>query len=389
MAVSTLSKGKKRAHVQDREGSLNDSPSPAAAGSNTPKTKKPKRAETRVCPVCDEVLPIRLLATHAELESQRLENIFDQVGSTEAIYEEPDYGPGPSLRSARSSQKARRSRDADTTHEAEKTIQAIKRHRKRRHIQFRELGREDDRGRENTSREEIVCPVCLVTVRGDQDVLDAHVDACLANESRRLEEERLRVLEQEAAEDEVWEESFNADGAAGHVGSVRGTGFHTRDRNEQDIEDDVDIDGDDGFGDVQFTEGDVLPISSSRAEENEEEDVEIDGNGENDLDVQRTQQTLRELIAEGKAVRNSSGSKLDETKAKLEEVLGISDTDKMDLAILAAKKRGDKASMITALENKVKQLVRSTACRSIVCLKECAGVYARRAADIAALSNMH
>ncbi|KAG6875436.1 hypothetical protein C0992_003842, partial [Termitomyces sp. T32_za158] len=203
------------------------------------------------------------------------------------------------------------------------------------------------------------------------DVLDAHVDACLANESRRLEEERLRVLEQEAAEEEVWEESLHVDGAAGHVGSVRaGTGFHTRDRNEQDIEDDVDIDGDDGFGDVQFTEGDVLPIPSSRAEENEEEDVEIDGNEANDSDVQRTQQTLRELIAEGKAERNSSGSKLDETKAKLEEVLGISDTDKMDLAILAAKKRGDKASMITALENKVKQLVRSTHCRLNVHLTE-------------------
>ncbi|KAG6882509.1 hypothetical protein C0992_011462, partial [Termitomyces sp. T32_za158] len=194
------------------------------------------------------------------------------------------------------------------------------------------------------------------------DVLDAHVDACLANESRRLEEERLRVLEQEAAGEEVWEESLHVDGAAGHVGNVRGTGFHTRDRNEQDIEDDVDIDGDDGFGDVQFTEGDVLPIPSSRAEENEEEDVEIDGNEANDSDVQRTQQTLRELIAEGKAERNSSGSKLDETKAKLEEVLGISDTDKMDLAILAAKKRGDKASMITALENKVKQLRRRRCC---------------------------
>lgn len=131
--------------------------------------------------------------------------------------------PGPSLRSARFSQKARKPRHADTTQEAEKTIQAIKRHRKQRHIQFRELGREDEKGKETLSkREEIVCPVCLATVRGDQDVLDAHVDACLANEDRRLEEERLRVLEQEAAGDESWEESFNEDGAAGHVGSVRG-----------------------------------------------------------------------------------------------------------------------------------------------------------------------
>ncbi|KAG6861559.1 hypothetical protein C0995_014855 [Termitomyces sp. Mi166 len=354
MAVSTSSKGKKRAYVEDREASLSHSPA-YASGSSTPKVKKPKRAETKVCPICDEVLPVRLLATHAQLESQRLEAIFDQVGSMQAIHEEPDWGPGPSLRSARSSQKARKPGNAGTTQEAEKTIQAIKRHRKQRHSQFRELGREDERGKESLSQaEEIVCPVCLVTVRGDQDVLDAHVDACLANESRRLEEERLRALEEQATGDEVWEESFNVDGAAGHVGSVRGTGFHTRNRNEQDIEDDVDIDGDGGFGDAQFTEGDVLPISSSRIED---ENVEIENNDVNH--AQRTQPTLRELIVEERVVRNASGSELDKTKAKMEEVLGPSDTEKMDLAILAAKKRGDKVSMITALENKVQQLVRS------------------------------
>ena len=127
------------------------------------------------------------------------------------------------MRSARYSQKARKSGCAGTTQEAEKLIQAIKRHRKQRHSQFRELGREDERGKESLSRgDEIVCPVCLTTVRGDQDVLDAHVDACLANESRRVEEERLRALEEQAARDEVWEESFHVDGAAGHVGSVRG-----------------------------------------------------------------------------------------------------------------------------------------------------------------------
>ncbi|KAG5350447.1 hypothetical protein C0989_011020 [Termitomyces sp. Mn162] len=360
MAVSMSSKGKKRAYLEDQEALSSHSPAPTA-GSSTPKVKKPKRAETRVCPVCDEVLPVRLLATHAELESQRLKAIFDQVGSSEAIYEEPDYGPGPSLRSARSSQKVRKPGNAGTTQEAEKTIQAIKRHRKQRHTQFRELGREDERGKENLSRaQEIVCPMCLTTVRGDQDVLDAHVDACLANESRRLEEETLRALEEQAPADEVWEESVHVDGAAGHVGSVRGTGFHTRNRDEQDIEDDVDIDGDDGFGDIQFTEGDVLPISSSRAEVNEDDDVEIEGNDE-ESHAQRTQQTLRDLIAEGRVVRNASGTELDKTKAKMEEVLGLSETDKMDLAILAAKKRGDKGSMITALENKIKQLSRRDA----------------------------
>ena len=168
---------------------------------------------------------------------------------------------------------------------------------------------------------------------------------------------------------------------------MTGTGFHTRNRDEKDIEDDVDIDGDDGFGDIQFTEGDVLPVPSSREEVDEDVDVEIEGNETSD--VQRTQQTLRELIAEGRVVRNESGTEMDRTKAKMEEVLGLSETDKMDLAILAAKKRGDKASMITALENKIKQLVRLVYSIPSACLEEFLGVYARRTIDVATLSNMY
>jgi hypothetical protein len=43
--------------------------------------------------------------------------------------------------------------------------------------------------------ESIVCPVCGVGVRGDRDVVEAHVDSCLAHEGR-LEEER-RVAEED------------------------------------------------------------------------------------------------------------------------------------------------------------------------------------------------
>ena len=50
-----------------------------------------KRAETRRCPVCDEVVPIRLLGKHAELEAERLEEIIRCIGSTEVLGEaEPE-----------------------------------------------------------------------------------------------------------------------------------------------------------------------------------------------------------------------------------------------------------------------------------------------------------
>lgn len=52
-----------------------------------------KRAVTRPCPVCQEEIPVRLLAAHAELEAARVEEILRSVGSTEVLEEaEPDDG---------------------------------------------------------------------------------------------------------------------------------------------------------------------------------------------------------------------------------------------------------------------------------------------------------
>lgn len=223
--------------------------------------------------------------------------------------------------------------------------------------------------------EEVVCPVCSQTVRGDQDVLDAHVDACLANESRRLEEERIwqQELRRASEDDIIWDE--DVEGGAGHVGDVRGsclacsfhgyclqwaftgTGFHTRDRHEQDVDDEVDIDGDDqAFGDAQFTEGDILPVDHPQPAV--EQDVEVEIEGDSEGEAQREQKTLRDLVAEGKVVRKAvSNDGINAVKEKMDEVMGVGDADKMDLAILAARKRGDKSLLITALKNKVKQLV--------------------------------
>jgi hypothetical protein len=124
------------------------------------------------------------------------------------------------------------------------------------------------------------------------------------------------------------------------------------------VDDEVDVDGDDqAFGDAQFTEGDILSIDHPQVVE---EDIEEEIEGDSEDEAQREQKTLRDLVAEGKVVRKADSSDgIDAMKEKMEEVMGVGDADKMDLAILAARKRGDKASLITALKNKVKQLVRA------------------------------
>jgi nucleotide-binding universal stress UspA family protein len=199
-----------------------------------------------------------------------------------------------------------------------------------------------------------------------------------------LEEQRLQEAElQRAGGEDPWGETYDG-GAAGHIGDVRGilpvflahqpclnatigTGFHTRDLNEQDVDEEVDVDGDDQvFGDPQFTEGDILPVGATHPPVEEDVEVEIEEDGEDE--AQRAQRTLRSLVAEGKLVRRTSNDEIASAKAKMEEVMGVGDTEKMDLAILGARKRGDKPSLIIALENKVKQLVspcwRGTTCPS-------------------------
>ncbi|EGO02007.1 hypothetical protein SERLA73DRAFT_166516 [Serpula lacrymans var. lacrymans S7.3] len=351
----------------DRSSSSLSSLSPVP--SDTPPVKKSKRAETRKCPVCGEIIAVRLLGKHSELESQRVDEIIRNVGSTEVLADDPQEGSSSGSR--RSAVKARKSLSAmnprfDSTNSLEvtvKTIQTITRHRKQRHAKLKEMAREDELPVDQDDYDgETTCPVCLQMVRGDRDVIEAHVDACLAHENARQQEE-----EDEDEIDVDGEGTLRVtDGA-----NLRGMGFHVRNEQDQDVDDEVDVDGDDEavFGNAQFTEGDILgPTSDPHADADDgtEGDVDIEDGPSDD----RQRQTLRDLVADGKFVRRSSPSEgMEIAKAKLEEVIGVGDTDKLDLAIEAARTQGNGNSLILALENKVKQLesMRVSSSTSLLC----------------------
>ncbi|KAK0190578.1 hypothetical protein F5146DRAFT_1194579, partial [Armillaria mellea] len=335
------------------------SSTPSAPAPTT--TRKRAKVETRECPICKEHIPLRLLAKHSDLESQRVEKIVQSVGSTNVLTAEFEEGTSYSRRkSAVRAQKSFQTRDA-ANEQTTKTLQSIKRNRKRRHAGLKEMTKEDEEGYSHARTQfcgEIVCPVCLVTVTGDDDVLDAHVDACLAGESRRMDEERVRRETLQREDEEEWEDEGPI------IGSVRGTGFHTRNRNEQDIEEEIDIDGDDeAFGCPQFTEGDILgPAPAPEVEV--DVDIETEGNG-------AVAMTLRDLVAEGKVTKGKEKTHegLDVVKAKMDEVMGVGEADRMDRAVLSAKRSGNRPALIKALEEKVKYLeaTRVSSSTSLLC----------------------
>ncbi|EJD01515.1 uncharacterized protein FOMMEDRAFT_111395 [Fomitiporia mediterranea MF3/22] len=349
-------------------------PSRASTSSLSPppeeqaKPKRAKRAEVRTCPVCDEKIPIRLLGAHAKLEMNRVEEILRGAGPS-VITLDPASGLTAGRRGA--AMKARRTinphgdPEMSTIEQIEKTLKLLHRNRKSRNVRLKEIiaQDEDERPRAKSGlSNELVCPVCLMLVRGDQDVIDAHVDSCVANASRLQAEaeERERLDRERTVQTDPWSE-IEIDGQIrvhlNDVRGLRGMGVHVRDSTQLDVDEEVDVDGDDEFGVAQFTEQDVVDPNSSQ-------DIDVGGDDDDEGG------TLRDLVAEGKVTtRKLVTPNLDGVRAEVEQVIGVGETDQMDQAVEVARKSGDTAALIAALENKVKQLetMRVSSSTSLLC----------------------
>ncbi|KAI0776220.1 hypothetical protein BD413DRAFT_527332 [Trametes elegans] len=279
--------------------------------------------------------------------------------------------PGAAAAAASSSSSAL---EADLE-ETNKTLRMLKRRRKARHQKLRELAREDEEaewwgGRHGAEGEGTACPVCGKLVPGDVDVVEAHVDSCLAYARLTTEEEERRLSRRESAEVDG---DIDVDGEGVIPGvmegvSFRGTGFYIPNRDTQDVDEDIDIDGEDDavFGAPQFTEQDVLGPSAppdgddAASDRGTDADVNVDGEGasgagESSRGTERDfkkGKMLQDLVAEGKVVR----ARVEEAKRTMEEIMGVSDTEQVDLAVELARRGGDQAALVKALESKVKLL---------------------------------
>lgn len=170
-----------------------------------------------------------------------MDEIIKCIGSTEVLDSaEPDDGhvfflPCPfyadlpirfTARTRKSAVKARKSMQpassSATLEVVDKSLRAIKRHRKQRHAKLREMTREEEdggglsgfrggRGRWAGSGQGTLCPVCLKMVPGDPDVVEAHVDACLAHEARMQNERELQERQLQRQEED-WEDIEVEDG---------------------------------------------------------------------------------------------------------------------------------------------------------------------------------
>ncbi|KDQ15342.1 hypothetical protein BOTBODRAFT_54642 [Botryobasidium botryosum FD-172 SS1] len=354
--IIKLSRGKKRAASPSSSHQDLDTP---GAGSSTSSTlspppqafpehppKKSKKGQTRPCPVCNENIPLRLLPAHEYLELQRLEEITNKCPPEDEP--QPEYEPSTSRRGA--AVRARRSLTAlsstprsapsDIIDEAQRTIGLLKRNRRGRHAALKEharaaLGELESVGAARTTSRE-ACPVCQELVDGS---MDEHVDWCLQTAGTNASA---------VVDDGTWGAEYEVGGEmrirVTALTGFQGMGFDIRDGTQADIDDELDIDGDDEetFGDAQFGEADIV-----RPEEDVEVQIDDDDDDNNDptgsAEPNGTSRSLRDLVAQGNRGRiNASGA--NGSSAALEQALGI------------AKTSGNKDEIIAALSQKVKHL---------------------------------
>lgn len=136
-------------------------------------------------------------------------------------------------------------------------------------------------------------------------------------------------------------------------------GFVVRDHLQQDVDEDVDIDGEDdvAYGAPQFSQGDVVnPLSSL----DEDEDVDIDGElGESESSnhtlVVRPSKTPKE-----KTSPEETFAGLNNLKEAVDDISWKGELDVLNEAVNRASRSGDLHALTEALQNKMKLLVSRT-----------------------------
>lgn len=158
---------------------------------------------------------------------------------------------------------------------------------------------------------------------------------------------------------------------------IQGTGFSIRDRTLGDVDDELDIEGDDedAFGATQFNEGDLLPLRSKEDEMVDIDDASIDEDssmeeagaedspvGVGPIGQVSRARSLRDLVSTGEVVRrplvrNDESNATDFPNGISTPLDGIAHIAVLEQEISNAEMEGDKDGLVALLKRKAALLV--------------------------------
>ena len=122
------------------------------------------------------------------------------------------------------------------------------------------------------STQDLNCPSCNLPVPSSTYV--EHIEACLENTQPESEEEDIDVDSEDRVETYTWAGITRVRATSLVEGGLRGPGFVSIERGDEDLVLDIEGDADefDGFGSAQFSEADLIPPQP----ENEDERADLE-----------------------------------------------------------------------------------------------------------------
>ncbi|XP_076462353.1 E3 ubiquitin-protein ligase Rnf220-like isoform X2 [Babylonia areolata] len=222
------------------------------------------------CPVCGLTLRPGETEAHVAAETEKLDRILkggrksrDSTPSGRKTLTSPPVKKGKDSPSPEVASKARYESYLRTRANRQSRLNARSRNKKRR------------------GGEELVCPVCSERMTCTAEELTVHVDLCLKKKQGEEEEEEAMVDvegegEGEQYEEYTWAGQTRIRATTMLEGGFAGSGFQTSSsKRMSDDEGDLDVDGDDTeeYGEPQFTENDLIPLTSDEPMEDREQQV--------------------------------------------------------------------------------------------------------------------
>ncbi|CEL63671.1 E3 ubiquitin-protein ligase Rnf220 OS=Mus musculus GN=Rnf220 PE=1 SV=1 [Rhizoctonia solani AG-1 IB] len=340
-------RGSKRAGSEfEDEDSVGAGPSSLVHTSSEERPcKKSKQAETRLCPLCNKRIPLHMLAQHTEMELAKVNQVMHAdspdptARGTGMSYEHNNRRPA-AVRARASLTALAPVRRYSNPHPNSQPTHPPPPRRTRHSIAMGPESMVERRQR----RVGGVCPVCEDDV---PEGLEEHVDRCLQDAVLPHRDREREHVGTPPTQNETGPEEQELVRVTDFT-DFRGTGYDIRDRNIPDVDEDLDVDGDEDtvlYGESQFFESDIIAGDEVGSDSRQMSPADTD---------EQSARLLRELVAARKMVMTQRD--VDVEGEEEDERVSIGSSADTSMTWPPAPTGDGKDAQIEALLAQVKQL---------------------------------
>lgn len=347
--------GDTNSEIHSDTGDLYDRGTPDSEGRSLRKQRKRSALDghTPCCPICGLTLRPGEMDTHLALELDKLERICrGGRKSRDSTPQGRKTLPSPSGRKGKDS--------PSPEYVSQSRYQTYQRIRCNRQARLNARNRNKRRRVGDENSKETQCPICSERLTGTPEELNGHVEICLKKRQHEGEEEPVDVEGDggEQYEEYTWAGQTRIRATTLLEGGFAGSGFQTascKKSPEDDSDLNVDVDDSEEYGKPQFSENDLVPLSSYEPME------------------QRERQALRGALLGHGAERADNHRVGDSTGEATHGCSSYGDTAE-DLCTTKSETTasGNQVALLSALKARLKELEQSRPAKQkcLICMEQ-------------------